>query len=61
MPPTAVGADGVKRGEGVSVQGNAVIDAGVVLAERVGVGAGSVIGAECLIADATRLQANVTV
>ncbi|WP_252109513.1 MULTISPECIES: UDP-3-O-(3-hydroxymyristoyl)glucosamine N-acyltransferase [unclassified Halomonas] len=58
---TAVVADDVVLGEGVSIQANAVIEPGVTLGDRVVIGAGSVVGADSAIGEGSRLHANVTV
>ncbi|MBE0463571.1 MAG: UDP-3-O-(3-hydroxymyristoyl)glucosamine N-acyltransferase [Halomonadaceae bacterium] len=59
--PTAVVADSVTIGKGVSIQAHAVVEEGVTLGDRVVIGAGSVIGADSMVGDETRLHANVTV
>ncbi|WP_018918250.1 UDP-3-O-(3-hydroxymyristoyl)glucosamine N-acyltransferase [Vreelandella zhanjiangensis] len=59
--PTAVVAENVTMGEGVSIQAHAVVEEGVTLGDHVVVGAGSVIGADSIVGDKTRLHANVTV
>ncbi|MDN7130833.1 UDP-3-O-(3-hydroxymyristoyl)glucosamine N-acyltransferase [Vreelandella profundi] len=59
--PTAVVADDVQLGADVSVQAHAVVEAGVVLGNRVVIGAGSMVGADSQLGEGTRLHANVTV
>lgn len=59
--PTAVVADSVTIGKGVSIQAHAVVEEGVTLGDRVVIGAGSVIGADSMVGDETCLHANVTV
>ncbi|MBP5981577.1 MAG: UDP-3-O-(3-hydroxymyristoyl)glucosamine N-acyltransferase [Halomonas sp.] len=59
--PTAVVAENVTMGKGVSIQAHAVVEEGVTLGDHVVVGAGSVIGADSIVGEKTRLHANVTV
>ncbi|UDM06775.1 UDP-3-O-(3-hydroxymyristoyl)glucosamine N-acyltransferase [Halomonas sp. NyZ770] len=59
--PSAIVAEDATLGEGISIQANAVIESGVVLGDRVVIGAGSVVGADSRLGDDTRLHANVTV
>ncbi|WP_413110919.1 UDP-3-O-(3-hydroxymyristoyl)glucosamine N-acyltransferase [Thaumasiovibrio sp. DFM-14] len=61
IAPSAVIADGVTLGEGVSIGANAVIEAGVTLGDNVEIGAGCFVGKEATIGTGTRLWANVTV
>ncbi|WCE30424.1 UDP-3-O-(3-hydroxymyristoyl)glucosamine N-acyltransferase [Vibrio sp. SCSIO 43137] len=58
---SAVIADDVVVGEGVSVGANCTIESGVVLADNVTIGAGCFIGKEAKIGSNTQLWANVTV
>lgn len=58
--PSAVVADTVQLGQGVSIGARAVIEAGVVLDQGVVIGPGSVVGAGSVIGEYTRLHANVT-
>ncbi|NYS60616.1 UDP-3-O-(3-hydroxymyristoyl)glucosamine N-acyltransferase [Vreelandella salicampi] len=59
--PSAVVAEDVTLGAGVSIQANAVVASGAVLEDYVVVGPGSVVGADTHLGEATRLHANVTV
>ena len=59
--PSAVVADDVQCGRGVSIGPNAVIEAGAVLGSAVVVGSGCVVGRGARIGDHTRLHANVTI
>lgn len=61
ISPSAVIADDVEIGEGVSVGANAVIETGVKLAEGVQVGPGCFIGKDTVVGTNTKLWANVTV
>lgn len=58
--PTAVVADDVSVGQGCRIGPRVVIEAGVVLGDRVEIGPGSVIGAGCRIGHDCLLHANVT-
>jgi UDP-3-O-[3-hydroxymyristoyl] glucosamine N-acyltransferase len=59
--PSAVIAEDVKLGEGVSIGANSTIESGVVLADNVAIGANCFIGKNSSIGEATSLFANVTV
>ncbi|WP_087022917.1 UDP-3-O-(3-hydroxymyristoyl)glucosamine N-acyltransferase [Thaumasiovibrio subtropicus] len=61
IAPSAVVADDVKLGEGVSIGANAVIESGVVLGDRVQIGAGCFVGKEAELGAETKLWANVTI
>jgi UDP-3-O-[3-hydroxymyristoyl] glucosamine N-acyltransferase len=59
--PSAVIADDVVLGDGVSVDANAVVESGVRLGARVWIGAQTVVGAGTVISDGAQLHPNVTV
>ncbi|MGO1247674.1 MAG: UDP-3-O-(3-hydroxymyristoyl)glucosamine N-acyltransferase [Oceanisphaera sp.] len=58
--PSAVIADDVQLGEGVSIGANVVVESGVVLADDVMIGPGCVIEQGAQLGAGTRLWANVT-
>lgn len=58
---SAVIADDVHLGEGVTIGANAVIESGVTLGDNVSVGAGCFIGKNAVLGAGTRLWANVSV
>ncbi|GAA0856039.1 UDP-3-O-(3-hydroxymyristoyl)glucosamine N-acyltransferase [Aliiglaciecola litoralis] len=60
IAPSAVIADDVVMGQGVSVGANAVIESGVTLGDDVQIGAGCFIGKGCQLGNRTKLWANVT-
>lgn len=61
IAPSAVIADDVILGDGVSVGANAVIESGCSLGAGVQIGPGCFIGKDCTIGDNSKIWANVTI